>query len=356
MWFLTGLPERRVGLFVKIHHAMADGMAAMTIIGAFFDGAAPDGPAQPWRPARPPRGSELVADGIREHLRRVAGAIGTVAHPRAAWQKVHAAMPAARELLAEDPPPVTSLDGVVGQDRRLAIIRCTLSELRSIAHNNGATVNDLLLALIAGGLRSLLIDRGEPVDGVWAPIYVPITMRRRWRSPVTGNRVAQMAVPLPLGLADPLERLAQIASATAARKTRDRRAVGKLFRSSIATRLMLMAVDRQRVNVCSADIPGPRTPLFLAGSEALEVVPILPLIGRVSLGVGAVSYAGAFTIGVTADHDRFPDLDAFVAGMEGELDSLRLHPARLIPNEPTVTRDSGHRMQLSENEPTFMRI
>jgi hypothetical protein len=293
---------------------------------------------------------------MREHLRRVAGAIGTVAHPRAAWQKVHAAMPAARELLAEDPPPVTSLDGVVGQDRRLAIMRCTLSELRSIAHNNGATVNDLLLALIAGGLRSLLIDRGEPVDGVWAPIYVPITMRRRWRSPVTGNRVAQMAVPLPLGLADPLERLAQIASATAARKTRDRRAVGKLFRSSIATRLMLMAVDRQRVNVCSADIPGPRTPLFLAGSEALEVVPILPLIGRVSLGVGAVSYAGAFTIGVTADHDRFPDLDAFVAGMEGELDSLRLHPARLIPNEPTVTRDSGHRMQLSENEPTFMRI
>jgi WS/DGAT/MGAT family acyltransferase len=252
----------------------------------------------------------------------VAGWVAAVAHPVATWTKVLAAMPAARELLADDPPPLTSLDGMVGQDRRLAIVRSTLAELRSIAHASDATANDVLLALTAGGLRALLIGRGEAVDGVWVPIYVPITMRRRWRGPVAGNRVAQMAVPLPLGVADPLERLRLIAAETATRKRRDRSAVGKLFRSPLATRLMLMAVDRQRVNVCSANIPGPRSPLALGGSRVLEVTPILPLIGRVSLGVGAISYAGAFSIGITADRERFPDLAVLVGGMTNELRSL----------------------------------
>jgi WS/DGAT/MGAT family acyltransferase len=307
---------------------MADGMAAMTIVGAFLDEAADatdDHPAPPWRPAPAPRSRDLLADAVRGHVRGMAGAFGTVLHPRAAWRRIRAAMPAARELLAEKPPPLTSLDGIVGQDRRLAVVRSTLSELRSIAraHPHDATVNDVLLTLTAGGLRALLIGRGEAVDGVWVPIYVPITMRQRWRSPVAGNRVAQMAIPLPLGVADPVERLARIAAATAARKTRDRSAVGKLFRSSIATRLMLMAVNRQRVSVCSANIPGPKAPLGFTGSRVLEVVPILPLIGRVSLGVGAISYAGAFTIGVTADREPFPDLETFVTGMRRELEALK---------------------------------
>ena len=102
MWFLTGLPEQRVGLFVKIHHAMADGMAAMTIIGALFDGDADeqDGPAPPWRPARPPRRSDLAADAIRARLRGIAGTFATLLHPGAALRKLRAALPAARSRSA----------------------------------------------------------------------------------------------------------------------------------------------------------------------------------------------------------------------------------------------------------------
>jgi hypothetical protein len=148
-------------------------------------------------------------------------------------------------------------------------------------------------------------------------------LRRRWKGAVAGNRVAQMAIPLPIGVSDPIERLTRIAAATVAGKARDRSAVGKLFRSSITTWLLLKAVDRQRVNACSANIPGPRQPRFLLGSRVLEVVPILPLIGRLTLGVGAISYAGAFTIGVTADRDACPDLDVFVTGVERELEALR---------------------------------
>jgi diacylglycerol O-acyltransferase len=329
MWFLTGLPERRVSMFVKIHHAMADGMAAMTVIGAFLD-AVPGVPMdmpQRWQPAPPPRDSDLVADALRARLRSIGGGIRAVLDPGPTLRTLRGTMPAVRELLAGEPPPLTSLDGVVGQDRRLATMPCTLSELRRIGDSHDATVNDVLLALITGGLRALLLGRGEPVSGLWVPIYVPITLRRRWRGPTIGNRVAQMAIPLPLGVAGPRKRLARIATATAAGKAHDRSMVGKLFRSSITTLLLLKAVDRQRVNVCSANIPGPRRPLFLAGSRILDVVPILPLIGRVSLGVGAISYAGAFTIGVTADREAFPDLGVFVTGMERELSRLRAaHP------------------------------
>ena len=128
-----------------------------------------------------------------------------------------------------------------------------------------------------------------------------------------------MAIRLPLGMADPAERLAAIAAETAARKALDRSVVGKLFRSGLMTRLMLKAVNRQRVHACSANIPGPRRPLYLAGARVLEVMPVLPLIGRVSLGVGAIAYAGSFTMGITADRDAFPDLDVLVSGVEAEL-------------------------------------
>lgn len=96
-----------------------------------------------------------------------------------------------------------------------------------------------------------------------------------------------------------------------------------------------MAVLRQRVNLCSASIPGPQVPLYLAGAQVLEVFPILPLIANEPLGVGALSYAGRFTIGVVADRDAYPDLDAFAAGLREEL-----HPLG-VPTHPTSIRPIG---------------
>jgi hypothetical protein len=84
----------------------------------------------------------------------------------------------------------------------------------------------------------------------------------------------------------------------------------------------LKAVIRQRVNVTTASIPGPEVPLYLAGARVLEVFPVLPLIGNEPLGVGALSCAGTFNVGVVADRDAFPDLDAFAAGARQELHAL----------------------------------
>jgi diacylglycerol O-acyltransferase / wax synthase len=324
LWFLTGLPDNQVALFVKLHHSIADGMAAMATISALLDTApdTPAPPAPPWTPTRPPSAGELLVDNLLRRFQKLTGACSTLARPRTTARRLRAAWPATRELLAEAPAPKTSLDRMVGPGRTLAVIRTTLDQVKQVAHAHAATVNDVLLAITAGGLRTLLRSRGEPVEDTTVRIYVPVSLRRRMRGPQQGNLIAQMAVPLPLGIADPGLRLGEIAAETANRKARTRTSLGTLFGGRIARRLLLMAVVRQRVNVCSASIPGPQVPLYLAGAQVLEVFPVLPLIANEPLGVGALSYAGAFSIGVVADRDAFPDLDVFTAGVRQALRAL----------------------------------
>jgi WS/DGAT/MGAT family acyltransferase len=324
MWFLTGLPERRIAMFVKTHHAMADGLAAMATITAFLD-AVPDAPGaapRPWTAAPPPSARQLFADNLLRQAKGLVAALSVLLRPRSTVRQLRAAWPATRELIAEEPAPETSLHRMVGADRKLAMIRSRADLVREVAHAHHATVNDLLLTLIAGGLRALLRSRGEPVEGLTLKIYVPVTLRRRLRGSLQGNHIAQMVVPLPVGEPDPGRRLEQIAVETTERKARARANVATLFRGRLATRLMLKAITRQRVDVTTASLPGPKRPLYLAGARVLEVFPVVPLIGNVALGVGGVTYAGTYNIGVTADRDAYPDLDLFSSGMRDELDAL----------------------------------
>jgi WS/DGAT/MGAT family acyltransferase len=325
MWFLTGLPESRIVLFVKLHHAIADGMAAMTTLAALLD-TDPDAPAvpvRPWTPVPLPTPGELFADNLRRRLGGLSGALAPLARPRATLRAVRAAWPAVREVVAQEPGPETSLDRAVGLDRNIALIQSTLEQVRQVAHRYDATVNDVLLAATAGGLRALLRGRGEPVEDLTVPIYVPVSLRRGPRGPQQGNQIAQMVVPLPLGGSDPGRRLRQIAVATAERKSRRRTDLGRLIRGPrFVRRLLLEAVLRQRVNLTSASIPGPPQPLYLAGARLLEAFPLLPIVANEPLGVAALSYAGTFSIGITADRDAIPDIDVFADGVRDELHAL----------------------------------
>jgi len=131
-----------------------------------------------------------------------------------------------------------------------------------------------------------------------------------------------MAVPLDLSVSDPSDRLRGVAAETTARKARARTSLAALLRGRLARRLMLVAVMRQRVNVASASIPGPTEPRYLAGARVLKVFPVLPLIANEPLGVAALSYDGALTIGVVADRDAFPDIDVFTVALRDELELL----------------------------------
>ena len=325
MWFLPGLPGRQVGMFVKMHHAVADGIAGVATVGAFLDAVPhrPGAPTPTWTPRPAPSARDLFVDNVAGHVTDLADTFSTLTRPVTIARHLRVGWSAARVLSAGQPTPDTSLNRRVGAHRTLALIRGSLDQIRPVAHAHDATVNDMLLAATAGGLRELVRSRGEPIDDLTLPVYVPATLRQpRGRDRARGNLVAQMVVPLPIGESDPGRRLARIATETAARKAEPHASVGSVLRSRLVRRALLKVLDSHPVNVTSADIPGPRRPLYLAGARLLEVFPVLPLIANVSLGVGGLSYADQFNITVVADRDAYPDLDILVMGMWNELRAL----------------------------------
>ncbi len=325
MWLLTGLPERRIGLFARMHHATADGIAGVATLGAFLDATprAPAGPVPPWTPAPVPRARSLLADNLRHQAAGVGGAFSALARPRTTARKLQDVFSATRGMFSAQPTPRTSLDQVVGPNRSLAIIGGSLDLVRQVAHRHGATVNDVLLALTAAGLRELLTGRGEPVEDLALPVYVPVTLRQaQHREQARGNLIGQMVVQLPLGQPDPGLRLEQIAAQAARQKASSHPNLGTMFRSRLARRALLALLDRHPVSVTTADVPGPPHPVYFAGARVLEVFPVLPLIANVTIGVGALSYAGQLNITVVADPDAVPDLDTFTAAARSELRAL----------------------------------
>jgi diacylglycerol O-acyltransferase len=330
MWFLTGLPDRRIGLFLRLHHVVADGIAGVAELGVLLDAASSFAtpPAQPWAAQPRPLARDLLFDNLERRIAKLRSAVKGLTRPTATLRRARAAMPALRELLTEKPGPQTSLDRVIGQDRTLAVVRSKLELVSEVAHAHHAKVNDVLLTVIAGGLRGLLRNRGEQIEEVILPIYVPISLRLGRSSDEGGNLISQMVVPLPLGIADPQRRLRLIAAETAKRKAIGRPSLGTMFHSRLLRGAMLKLIVRQRVNVVSADLPGPQTPLYFAGARLMEVFPLLNLVGNESLGVGALSYAGQFNIMAVGDADAYPDIDVFAASASDDIRVLVESTAR----------------------------
>jgi WS/DGAT/MGAT family acyltransferase len=325
MWFLTGLSDGRIGLFARMHHAVADGIAGVATLGTFLDAApgAACAPARPWAPAPMPPARSLLTDGLRRRAAGVGVAFSVLARPADATRQARDLLSALRAVFTAQPTPRTSLDQVVGPDRSLAVIRGSLDLATQAAHRHGAKVNDVLLAATAAGLSGLLRGRGEPVEGLVLPVYVPVTLRpAEHREQAGGNMIGQMVVRLPVGESDAAARLEHIAADAARQKAASHPNLGTMFRSRLARLALLVYLGHHPVSVTTADVPGPPLTVFFAGARVIEVFPVLPLIGSVTLGVGALSYAGQFNITVVADRDAVPDLDAFTAAAVSELRAL----------------------------------
>jgi diacylglycerol O-acyltransferase / wax synthase len=324
LWILTGLDNGRLGLFVRLHHVVADGMAGVASVAVFLDPAATVTPMTaptPWTPTPAPSRRALAADALSSAAGRLRARLAMLMHPAETARRARAGWPALRELIAGRPGPRTSLGGVIGPDRTLALVRADLEQVRQTAHAHGATVNDVLLTATTGGVRALLKSRGDPVDEN-VPIYIPVTLRRAGAGPQGGNLISQLVVHLPLGVPDPLERLHRIAGETAQRKREAHPSLGTMFHNKLLSAVMLKLIIHQHINLTSADLPGPTVPLHLSGARVLEVFPLLNLIGNVTLGVGALSYSGQLGMLVVADAAIYPDLDVLAQAMRDELDAL----------------------------------
>ena len=330
VWFLPGLPERRVGLFLKLHHAMADGIAGVAAFGALLDRTAdaPTPVAPPWTPAPIPTPGELLYDNLHRRAQGLGRAWSSLAHPSRTLRRARAAWPTWREFFAEQHAPRTSLNRPIGADRRLAIVGSHLELAKQIAHEHHAKVNDVVLAAVAGGLRELLASRGEPVEQLALRAMVPISLHREQPGQASGNQDGSMAVPLPLGERDPVRRLQLIAAQTAARKHKAHPQAGSgPFRFALAQRAFLRFFARQRlVNISVTNVPGPPVPLYLAGARLLELFPVVSLAGNLTLAVAVLSYAGQLNLTAVADRDGCADVAVFAQGVQSALDEL----ARLV--------------------------
>jgi WS/DGAT/MGAT family acyltransferase len=331
LWDLTllpGLAGGDVGLVLRLHHAVADGVAAVRLLGAIFDdppgepggrdrAAAPGGRAV----APPPTGLQLAADawlGRLAALRRLSGrdlGASAVASARAL------AIQVATVARARESRPRTSFNRPVGPRRRIALQRLPLRQLRAVAHECGGTVNDAILAALAGAIRTVLLSRGEPAD-VTLRASVPVSLNPT--DAYLGNRTGLMLASLPLAERDPRQCLARIAAATRLEKQRARQAGTPAFmNTALGTRLARPLFAHQRlINLFVTNVPGPAHRLRLAGAELLEAYPVAGLAGNVTLGVDILSYAGELGVTLVADPDAWPDLPMLAGALRGSFAAL----------------------------------
>jgi WS/DGAT/MGAT family acyltransferase len=336
LWLLPGLPERRLGAYLRLHHVLADGTAALAAFGTLLDltADAPTPAAPPWSPAPKPPPSTLLRDNLSRRREELARGSSGLAHPGRTLRRARQALPAWREVLTEQRAPQTSLNHPVGTDRRLAIIRGRLDLTKQTAHVHHAKVNDVMLAAVAGGLRQLLASRDVDVSGLVQRAMVTISQHEDQRGPAQGNKPGWMMVPLPVGEPDPVRRLAMIATETAARKLKARPQAGTgIFRFAAAQRVWYRQFPRQRsVNIVVTNVAGPPVPLYLAGARLLELFPVMPTMGNLTLVVAVLSYAGQLNLTAVGDRDGCRDVEVFAQGVRSSLDDLAR--SVLVPTAP----------------------
>jgi diacylglycerol O-acyltransferase / wax synthase len=323
MWLVTGLDDGRVGMLIVVHHALADGRTAMRMVRSLLEPPmSPAGPAPIEAPGAtvPPPWQELVFDNVRstiESARRLA-------RP-ATWRLVAEVARAARQTfrLARRAQS-TSLNAPVGPRRRLATVWLDLAAARRVARAHGCAVNDVVLSLVAGGVRALLDGRGEPIERVRPRAGIAVALFSPGHGAEAGNDIGTLHVRLPIGEADPSARLPSIAAASVRARHSRMVAAEPLLRAWFGRfGVFRRALDHQRlVNLAETYLPGPPVPIEVLGAPVLDLLPIAPLAGNLSLSFVALSYAGRLAVTVRVDADQFPDLDVLLAAMERDWQAL----------------------------------
>ena len=341
VWMVEGLTGGRWALISKVHHCMVDGVSGTDLMVQLLDDdrhpAPPPGDA--WTPLPEPSAARLAVGGALDLLRipaRQLQAAGAVARrPRASFEAfrnvVGGSIALGRELR---PQPTLSIEGAIGPHRRWGVARAYLDELKTIRSALGGTVNDVALSVIAGAFRDLLLARGDPVDGTELRSLVPVSVRAA-DDHSANNQVSVIIARLPVGVADPVERLDATRREMEVLKASHEAEAGEFIstlagftpavvealglRSATAT---LRRLPQRGVQTVTTNVPGPQYPLYALGREMVEYLPFVPLSQGVRLGVAILSYNGQICFGVTGDYDTVPEVDWFCRRIEAGIAEL----------------------------------
>jgi WS/DGAT/MGAT family acyltransferase len=213
--------------------------------------------------------------------------------------------------------------------------------VKAVKDAAGCTVNDVVLAAIAGGFRYYLLERGEPVDDVLVRSLVPVSIRSEEHRGRLGNHVTAVFADLPVGIPDAAGRLAAVAQqmnhlkgSGVAVTVDSMMSAGDFVPATLMTlgARVYAQVGQRVVNTVTTNIPGPQYPLYLLDRRMLEMFPYIPVAQGVRISVGIVSYDGHLAIGATGDYDAVPDLDVLCSATEDALREL-VAVARRRPRE-----------------------
>jgi WS/DGAT/MGAT family acyltransferase len=339
LWLVQGLEDGRFALISKTHHALVDGVAGVDLATVLFD-LAPVPPAiphegEPWVPQREPSAASMAARGIRGLAQLpfdLAGrAIGMASRPTATLHAAREAVEGVAEVAwaGLNPAPDTPLNVPIGPHRRFAMVRCELSDFKLVKNAFGGTVNDVVLATVAGGLRRWLQARGVRTEGLELRALVPVSIRASDEHGHMGNRLAVMRGPLPVYIEDPVARLQVVRQAMDGLKE-SKQAVGaevltsvqNLAPPTILAQASRMNFSTRLFNLLVTNVPGPQFPLYALGRELQELFPVAFLPENHALAVAIISYNGGIDFGLLGDYDAMPDLDAFAEFLDGARQEL----------------------------------
>ena len=340
VYFVEGLADGRVAVLSKAHQSLVDGAQVVDLAQVLLD-RTPERRelgADGWRPARPASATGLLLDAVRDSVREPSTTLDTLqgvggsalrsidSTTRRVTSVVNALT---NRRSAHDSP----IGGPLSQQRRFVTVQRTLADHRAVRDAHGGSVNDVILATVAGGLRNWLMTRAESLGGLRnVRAVVPVSVHdQELEATSLGTQIAAHFVDLPVGEPSAVVRLHQVSYSFKAHQETGRAvAADRLAGISGFAPSTFHAIGsrvaageaRRGFQLMVTNVPGPQSPLYAAGAVMEQTYPVPPLLPGHALAIGVTSYDGNVFYGITADRDLMPDADTLGSCLEEALDEL----------------------------------
>jgi len=349
-------------VIARIHHAIGDGIAMIGVLLSLTDGqvdpsrrkkrpALHDGNHGFWSDLIGPIAS-TVEGGLRMSIEALRSSLEAAASPAQVLREgTGVAAELAHLLLMPNDSP-TRFKGVPSGSKCVAWSDpIALPEVKAVSSTLGCSINDMLLAAVAGALGHYLADKGDETKGIEVRALVPVNLRPPGSERTLGNRFGIVAVELPVGLENPVARVRDIHRRMDALKSSYEPPVtlGLLEALGYAPQTVqdtVFALLLSRATAVMTNVPGPQTPLYLAGSEIKQVMFWVPQAGNIGMGVSILSFNGRVQFGLMTDRALVPDPKAIVAYFKPEFEQLLYY---VLLNADDVTSSEDIRVEPDED-------
>ncbi|OSC43218.1 WS/DGAT/MGAT family O-acyltransferase [Mycobacterium decipiens] len=330
VWVIEGLADNRWAILTKLHHCMADGIAATHVLAGLSDEGVGDSFASNIHAARESESPSAQRGGFRINPISALGGVWNASTTIAAGV-VRAAQGAGEIAAGLLSPAASSLTGPISDLRRYSAARVALADVEQVCRKFDVTVNDVALTAITESYRNILIQRGERPRFDSLRTLVPVSTRSNGALGETDNRVSLMLPYLPVDEEDPVQRLRIVHSRLTRTKTSGQSQAGNAL-MTMANRLpfpltawavrLLMRLPQRGVVTVATNVPGPRRPLQIMGRRVLGLYPVPPIAMQLRTAVAMLSYADDLYFGILADYDVVADVDQLGWGIEAAVARL----------------------------------